>query len=673
MSRTSARRQHICDVASNRGANNLRAYRFTVEIVCVAVYGSLPGEPGTWTAMQIAYAPLRTLQDIEELERVPLDQRIFSWNLNDWIARGCALDPEKIAIRYIADGDPESTAVCLRYGELQSRAIQAANLFHSFGVAPGDVVMFVLPTLPQLYVAMLGAVAAGIACGVNWMLKPAQLGELVRSTKAKVLVTLGPTPGYDIWENVQAIRPDIPPSVRILTVPGPGGATVPETDFDTLAAGESAERLVFARQIAPDDIAAYVHSGGTTGSPKLVKLTHRGFAYKCWANAVVMAHAPDDVIFADYPMFHIAGIFGRGYFAVAHGMSIVIPSPLGARDKRFIDNYWKFVDKFGITIFSGVPTTLAQLAKSGPRGEKLATLRDYACTGSTAFPAEIARQIENLIGVRVLLTYGATEYTQNVTQAPRDGDPKYGSPGIRLPYTQVKTVELDGDRIKRECAVDEIGVVVVKGPSITPGYLEPAYNEGVFTRDGWFNSGDLGRFDADGYLWLTGRVKDVIIRGGHNIDPSVIEETLLKHPDVLLAAAVSKPDAYAGELPIAYVQLVPGGRASADEIRDFASRHIPERAAAPKDIVILERMPLTDVQKPAKIELRRDAARRAFREVLAGVADGRITVDIEADPVRGTVAVIGVAGAAGARRDVEQEIHQRMKAFAIAYNVQWVE
>ena len=338
---------------------------------------------------------------------------------------------------------------------------------------------------------------------------------------------------------------------------------MPETDFDTLAGARSpATACCSSARSSRDDIAAYVHSGGTTGSPKLVKLTHRGFAYKCWANAVVMAHTADDVIFSDYPMFHIAGIFGRGYFAIAHGMSIVIPSPLGARDKRFIENYWKFVDRFGITIFSGVPTTLAQLAKSGPQGETLATLRDYACTGSTAFPAEVARQIESLIGVRVLLTYGATEYTQNVTQAPRDGDPKFGSPGIRLPYTQVKTVELDGDGIKRECGVDEIGVVVVKGPSVTPGYLDPKYNEGVFTRDGWFNSGDLGRFDADGYLWLTGRVKDVIIRGGHNIDPSVIEETLLKHSEVMLAAAVSKPDAYAGELPIAYVQLVPGARAT---------------------------------------------------------------------------------------------------------------
>jgi fatty-acyl-CoA synthase len=621
--------------------------------------------------MQTAYAPLRTLQDVEALERVPLGERVFSWNLNDWIAHGCARDREKIAICYIADGDPASESVCIRYGELQSRSNQAANLFHSLGVSSNDVVMFVLPTLPQLYVVMLGAAACGIACGVNWMLKPEQLAELIRSTKAKVVVTLGPTPGYEIWENVQAIRADVAACVHILTVPGPGGAVMPETDFDTLAGREPGERLRFERKVEGDDIAAYVHSGGTTGSPKLVKLTHRGFAYKCWANALVMAHTADDVILSDYPMFHIAGIFGRGYFAIAHGMSIVIPSPLGARDKRFIENYWKFVDRFGITIFSGVPTTLAQLAKSGPKGEALATLRDYACTGSTAFPAEVARQIESLIGVRVLLTYGATEYTQNVTQAPRDGDPKFGSPGIRLPYTQVKAVELDGDRIKRECGVDEIGVVVVKGPSVTPGYLDPKYNEGVFTRDGWFNSGDLGRFDADGYLWLTGRAKDVIIRGGHNIDPAVIEETLLKHSEVMLAAAVSKPDAYAGELPIAYVQLVPNARARADDIREFAQRHIPERAAAPKEVVIVERMPLTDVQKPAKLELRRDAACRAFREVLADIADGKIAVDMAADPVKGNMAVISVTGTRDAQRDLEGKIHERMKGFAVPYAIRW--
>ena len=176
--------------------------------------------------MQDDYAPLRTLRDVEELERVPLDQRIFSWNLNDWIAQGCTRDPGKIAVHYIADGDPDGEAVAIPYRELQSRAIQAANLFHSLGVSSGDVVLYVLPTLPQLYVVMLGALARGIACGVNWMLAPEQLIELIRSTRAKVVVTLGPTPGYEIWENMQAIRARISPSVQILTVPGPGGTVI---------------------------------------------------------------------------------------------------------------------------------------------------------------------------------------------------------------------------------------------------------------------------------------------------------------------------------------------------------------------------------------------------------------------------------------------------------------
>ena len=201
------------------------------------------------------------------------------------------------------------------------------------------------------------------------------------------------------------------------------------------------DRLVFERKAKPDDIAAYVHSGGTTGSPKLVRLTHRGFSYKFWANTLVMAHTANDVIFADYPMFHIAGFFGRGIMAIADGMEIVIPAPGGARDKRFIENYWRFVEKFRISILSGVPTTLAQLSKQPTGGANLTSLRPYGVTGSTAFPAEIARQLEKTCGVRMLASYGATEYTQNVAQPPRDGDPRYGSAGLRLPYTQIKIVE----------------------------------------------------------------------------------------------------------------------------------------------------------------------------------------------------------------------------------------
>jgi fatty-acyl-CoA synthase len=624
---------------------------------------------------EIYDSPMRTLHDVEKIERVPLDERIFSWNTNDWVVRGCDRDPGKIAITYIADGNPESAQVRISYRDLKQRSTQIANLLHSYGLGPADVVLFLLPTVPQLYTLTLGAMARAIPCGINWMLKPPHVIELIRSTQAKVVVTLGPTPGYEIWENLQSVRGEIPDGVRILTVPGPGGAPQADSDLETLAAQQPGDCLLFQREVKPDDIAALVHSGGTTGSPKLVKLTHRAVSYKCWVNAWVMAHRTDDVIFSDYPMFHIAGLIARGIMAIAHGMSIVIPTPTGARDKTFIANYWRLIAKFRITILSGVPTTLATLVKNPPRGEDLSSLRPFATTGSTAFPADIARQLEDITGVRMLLSYGSTEFCQNITQAPRDGDPKYGSAGLRLPYTDVRVVKLSQDgKIGHDCAVDEIGAVVAKGPSITPGYLDPRYDQGVLIGDGWINNGDLGRIDADGYLWLTGRAKDVIIRGGHNIDPAVIEETLLKHPDVLLAAAVGKPDAYAGELPVVYVQLVADAKATEDDLSRFVHDTIPERAAAPKDITILPRMPLTDVGKPAKPQLRRDAAQRAFSDVLGEAAGdtARVSVTVEPDGASGTKAIITLTAANdSAKSDVEQRIRKVMSAYPTAYAIAW--
>jgi fatty-acyl-CoA synthase len=621
------------------------------------------------------FAPLRNLGDIEELERVPLEQRLLSWDANDWIRHGLDLAPQKVAIRYIADGNPDSPAFNVTYGELKQRTVATANLFHSLGVGPDNAVLFLLPTIPALYTVMLGSLAAGVSCCTNWMLEPSHWTGLIRASRAKVVVALGPTPGYEIWEKLQTIRADLPPDVQILSVQMPGGEPLPDSDVEFLASQQPGDKLTFTRKARPDDIAAYVHSGGTTGSPKLVKLTHRGFSYKFWVNTLVMAHTANDVIFADYPMFHIAGFFGRGIMAIADGMEIVIPSPGGARDKRFIDNYWKFVDKFRITMLSGVPPTLAQLSKNPPHGENLSSLRPYGVTGSTAFPAEVARQLEKICGVRMLASYGATECTQNVAQPPRDGDPRYGSAGLRLPYTQIKIVDIDdAGRITREHGVDQIGLVVVKGPSVTPGYVDDAANKGILLPGGWFNSGDLGRIAADGFLWITGRAKDVIIRGGHNIDPTVIEETLLKHPEVVLAAAVSMPDSYAGELPVAYVQLMPNAKATAEQVQAFAAANSPERAAAPKQIILLDQMPLTDVGKPAKVQLRLDAARRAFTSVLADVAgDGRVSVNMVADAKQGNRAVITVVPQAGASRpDIEDRIRERMKYYPTSYEIEWV-
>jgi fatty-acyl-CoA synthase len=620
------------------------------------------------------FAPLRSIADVEALERVPLETRIPSWDANDWIRGGLARAPDKVAIRYVADGRPQTPPLDVSYLELARRTIATANLFRSLGVGDADAVLYLMPTIPSLYTVMLASLAAGVSCCINWMLEPTHWAGLIKASRAKLVVVLGPTPGYEIFEKFQTISAELPSGVRVLTVQLPGGPQSPDTDVELLAERHPGDALAFARKAKPDDIAAYVHSGGTTGSPKLVQLTHRGFCYKFWANTLVMAHTADDIIFSDYPMFHIAGFFGRGIMAIADGMTLVIPSPIGARDKVFIENYWKFVERYRISILSGVPTTLAQLSKSPPRGEDLSSLRPYGVTGSTAFPAEVARALEKACGVKMMASYGATEYTQNVAQPPRDGDPRYGSAGLRLPYTQIAIVDIDdAGRITREYGTDEIGLVVVKGPSVTPGYVEAEANRGILLPDGWFNSGDLGRIDADGYLWITGRAKDVIIRGGHNIDPTVIEDVLLKHPEVVLAAAVSMPDAYAGELPVAYVQLVPQAKSTAEEVQAFAAAHCPERAAAPKQIIVMERMPLTDIGKAAKVQLRLDAARRAFTAALADVAGaGRVSVRMVADAKQGNRAMIAVAPPAGAdRADIEDRIRERMKYYATPFSVEW--
>jgi len=621
------------------------------------------------------FSPLRSLADIDELERVPLEQRLLSWDANDWIRRGLDIAPDKIAIQYVADGKPNTRPIELTYRELKQRAVATANLFRTFGVGDHDAVLYLMPTIPALYTVMLASLAVGVSCCVNWMLEPTHWIGLIKSSGAKLIVVLGPSPGYEIWEKFQTIRGELPDGVRVVTVQMPGDK-LSELDVELLASRQPSDKLILSRRSKPDDIAAYMHSGGTTGSPKLVKLTHGGFCYKFWANTLVMAYAQSDVIFADYPMFHIAGFFGRGLMALANGMRIVIPSPIGARDKIFVENYWRFVETYRISVLSGVPTTLAQLAKNPPQGEDLSSLRPYGVTGSTAFPAEIARHLETLCGVRMMASYGATEYTQNVAQPPRDGDPRYGAAGLRLPYTQIKIVNIDDDgRIARECGVDEIGLVVVKGPSVTPGYVDREDNAGVLLPGGWFNSGDLGRIDGDGYLWITGRAKDIIIRGGHNIDPTVIEDVLLKHPDVVLAAAVGMPDSYAGELPVAYVQLVPEASTAADELAAFAAAHSSERAATPKQIILRDRMPLTDVGKPAKVKLRLDAAERAFTAAVTDVAGtDRISVKMDADGKRGSYATIQILLSPGAdRQEIEDHVRERMKYYAVAFTIEMVD
>src|SRR3954462_5184782 len=183
-----------------------------------------------------SHPPIRSLGDIETIERTPLEERIWSWNVNDWIRRGWSADPARIAIHFLENADPHETAVSVSHGELRRKSNQAANLFRSLGVGPEDAVLILLPTVPELFYAQFGGLAAGIACCVNWMLKPSQLLDLVRNARTKLLIASDAALGYEIWENVQSIRSQLPSSVRVLGV----------GEFNRLCVGQPDE-LVFER------------------------------------------------------------------------------------------------------------------------------------------------------------------------------------------------------------------------------------------------------------------------------------------------------------------------------------------------------------------------------------------------------------------------------------------
>jgi fatty-acyl-CoA synthase len=307
---------------------------------------------------------------------------------------------------------------------------------------------------------------------------------------------------------------------------------------------------------------------------------------------------------------------------------------------------------------SAVPTVYGTLAQV-PVDADISTLR-LPIVGAAPLPSSVREDFARHTGRRLLEGYGLTEATCASTWT-RPGEERPGSVGRALPGQQVKAVRIGEDGSWADCAPGENGVLAIGGPAVFTGYVtDPdlggprASRDGV-VRDGWLNTGDLGSVDADGYVYLAGRAKDLIIRGGHNIDPRVIEEALLRHPTVAAAAAVGRPDRYSGEVPVAYVIPAGPGRFDEAELLAWAAVAIGEPAARPKRIYPVDAIPVTEVGKQFKPALTADAAVRAVTEALAAARladaqttatheDGRLVVTVTgADPGRVRDAVAGFA------------------------------
>jgi acyl-coenzyme A synthetase/AMP-(fatty) acid ligase len=301
-----------------------------------------------------------------------------------------------------------------------------------------------------------------------------------------------------------------------------------------------------------------------------------------------------------------------------------------------------------VTFLITVPTAISALMQR-PVNADLSSLK-LAFSGSAPLPVELFNRFEKAAGLTIIEGYGLTEATCLVAVNPPGGDRKIGSVGVPFPYTRVRIIDPHN---QVDVGPDEVGEICVSSPGIAERiYTDAAKNAEILYpaahgEGPWLRTGDLGRRDADGYVWITGRAKDVIIRGGHNIDPAEIEEAVCRHPAVAICGAIGQPDGHAGEVPAVYVELIAGASVTEEELLEHARAQIHERAAIPKHIEILPELPKTAVGKIFKPDLRKLAIRRVYNQALAQAEVGAEVAEVVEDRKLGLVARLRRTGTAG--------------------------
>lgn len=592
-------------------------------------------------------------QDVAQIESVPVEERIAFRTVDAMLHASAARDPEATALLWLPNGRADDVAETVSYRHLLDQVTRCANLLHELGVRDGAAVSILLPNLPETHFLLWGGSLAGVANPVNPLLAPEQIAAIMAAAGSRVLVTGGPVKAYDVHAKAQAVRALYPALEKLIVIDGKGEGF----DYASAIARQPGNRLVSGRIIHEDDPSVYFHTGGTTGTPKLAQQTHWNQVFMAWTAAFVLGLTPRDRILTGLPLFHANAAVATGLGGMFAGAASILCGEQGYRSSAMMGDFWAIAERWQATLFSCVPTILARLLEMLPEDRDLSSLRFGMC-GAAPMPVSLFRAFEERTGIRILELYGMTEGAALSTANPRDGERRIGSIGLRLPYQGCRAAILDDAGLYvRNCIPGETGTLLLSGPNLFPGYRQAAFNANCWPLPGWFNSGDLGREDADGYFWLAGRAKDLIIRGGHNIDPAVIEGALHRHPEVELAAAVGKPDIYAGEVPVAYVALAPGSSVTAETLREFARIHVPEGPAAPAEVIIVDTIPVTAVGKIFKPALRADAARRALEAaIIAFHAESGIRVTIEFHERCGMLAEIRCPPAFECRDELERTL-----------------
>jgi fatty-acyl-CoA synthase len=579
--------------------------------------------------------PIRDLEDIESLEKQPYDELVPAKSVYDLFMTTATLFPDRPGLTVLPSGNLDEVAPTRSNLELLQEVTRVANMMHDMITREDGAVAIISPTYDQIPATIWGTQTAGIVSSINYLLSPDVIVDLLRAENAEILVVPGPTVDKDIWAKVQAVIAQADMIEKILVL---GGVPVKDgrlVDFDKTVKEYPNDRLTFSREIGRNTVAALFHTGGTTGTPKLVQLTHGNQIHGAWAFAQMWGIDETDVILNGLPMFHVGGTISSGMSGMAAGAHEVILSPYGLRNQDIVRNYWRIVERYRATIIDGVPTAIVAISDVPVEDADLSSVR-MGTTGGALCPVPVGERFEKKINGSLYEQYGMTETGAMISSNPFMGKRILGSAGLRVPFSDLMVArqkEIEKEMVVK-CDVGEIGSILVRGPQVFPGYKDPQHNAGALLEGGWLVTGDLGYMNVENRLFLTGREKDLIIRSGHNIDPAAIEEVANAHPAVTMSAAVGMPDEYAGEVPIIFVVRAPGKDLDVEDLQKYLVEHITEPPAKPKKIIEIAELPATAVGKIFKPRLRELAVQEKIHQLFAKYISQGTIADITTETLK---------------------------------------
>ncbi|WP_181779855.1 AMP-binding protein [Pseudonocardia pini] len=476
-------------------------------------------------------------------------------------------------------------------GGLVTDAERVAGALRGMGIGPGHVVAVQLGStyegaVTQAAVTLTGAVLLPIVL----IYGSHELGFILRQSGAVAVVLQAHSRGRPHAETVLAGLRERPPALRTVVVVGEGApeGTVPFADLS----GRLARPFRQARP-DPDARAMLVYTSGTTSDPKGVQHSHRSLLAE--VSSQVMAREPDRDLrqLALFPAGHVAGLLGLMRVLVHGTPTVVLETWDAARAAALVDEH-------RITYGVGAPVQLAGLLDERDRGTAtLASFEEFMSGGAGVPPAVITRA--DAAGIPAYRTYGSSEHPTISSGAREDPLAKRAdTDGRVIEGSEVRLVDEDG----RDVPHGADGEIVSRGGELFLGYTDPALDREAFLPGRWFRTGDIGRFDDDGYLTITDRKKDIIIRGGENISSKEVENVLAEHAAVLDAAAVGMPDARLGERVCAVVVLAPGRTLDLEEVREHFAAAGLARQKAPERIEVVDELPRTPAGKVQKFLLR---------------------------------------------------------------------